>query len=658
MNKAGQMIKKTIKIFLKGLIILLTSILVVLLVARKIFPPEKLKMLAISKIETAINREISIGDVWLNPFKGISAKDIVVYERTTNNNRINDPPWFFKVDKVILKYNFFLLLKKEIRVSKVIVENPAVNLLQDEFQHWNFDDLISPAQVDSTKSDTAATEFILPLTLDLKELIVKNLTANIKMNQQDIAVSLKSAGITVTVNELKLPRNSYEKIKTESKAHLKILSLDEPWSFSLQFDNLPGKIEMNARVQTNFDFQFAGFSNLAGNGVLALADVNLVHYMNRTDDPIDKKFPLHQLCSFSFDFFGNINEELIKLKHFVATIGNEKIFDISGEMNQILSDPSVDLQIVDSKIGLNSLLNSFVPLLPDTLQSQFEKLTVDGIASLTGTKISGWPLSDSLKKSLLFELNFNIQNMSAFYTEPASKLSNVNLEIKSSAIYNLKGVQKVDLGMKMLIQSLAATLDTTKFVFEDLSAELSTTINDKFIPDSLSTSIKIKNFFHVPLNFSFDFKPEQGLKKYDARANLSFFELSLAEVTNSAAEGDIDFSLDVHSRKLSRIDAQVNISTDIIEVAAEDDPIIIYPMDILSIAVLSVDSSMKSIKLDSLRMKFDNFASLFVHGDFLIDPVKKLTASVDSFTIDHKKFLESIPEQFLEGFENLTVYGR
>jgi len=651
------MIKKIIKFSVKGFIILLTFILVALLVARKLFPPEKLKMMATSQIETAINRQVTIGDVWLNPFKGIAAENIIVYERNDSSTTINDSTYFFKVDKVLLKYHFFALLKKEIRILKVIIENPSLNLVQDEFLHWNFDDLITPAEIDSTQLDTTATEFVLPLTLDLKELVVKNITADLKMNQQDAEISLQSGGITVDINEVKLPRNSYEKIKTESKANIKFSSHEEHWKISFRSDVIPGVIEMGTHLKMDVSCQFSGFSNVSGDGKLALENVNLFHFKDDTTEPIQKKFPLPRLFALAFDFSADINEELINLKQLSASIGNEKVFNISGKLNQILNMPIVDLEVVESEIRLHQLSSSFLPLLPDTIQSQFENLTVDGIASLTGTRISGFPLADSLSDSLFFDLNFVIQNLDARYADPVTELSHVDLEIKSSGIYNFYGIRKIDLDMNLRIDSLFACVDTLNFIFEDLSAELSTTVNEKFIPDSLLAVINIQDFFDVPLDFSLIFRPEDGFDSFDATANLSFFELPLAELTNSAAEGEVDFSLNIFSQQLGKIEAQIDIFTDIIEIADEIDPIIIYPMDFLSKLILSTDTSLKFIRLDQLKTEVSDIASLFMHGNFLIEPEQKLIATVDTFTVDFNKVLEIVPEQFLEGIENLTVFG-
>jgi hypothetical protein len=652
------MIKKIIKFSIKGLIIVLILFLIVLLVARKLFPPEKLKLLATSQIETAINRQVIIGDVWLNPFKGIAAENIIVYERDDPSTCINDTTYFLKVDNVLLRYHFFSLFKKEIRISKVIIENPSLNLLQDKFLHWNFDDLIIPAEVDTTESETAAIEFVLPLTFDLKELIIKNIIANMKMNQHEMVFTLQSGGITININELKLPRNSYEKIKTDSKANLKIFSLEDPWKMSLQSEVFPGLIEMESRLQLDLNCGFSGFSNISGNGEFALVDVNVIHFKDDTTAPIQKKFPLPQLCALAFDFSANLNEELINVKQLSASIGNEKVLSFSGKLDQILSRPLVDLEVVESEVRLQQLSDSFLPILPDTIQSQFENLTFDGIASLAGTKISGYPLADSLSDSLHLDLNFTIQDLNVRYSDPVSELLHLDLDLRSSIIYDFYGIQKIDLKMGMLIDSIFAEVDTLDYLVEDLTAALSTTINENFVPDSLTAIIKIQDFFDVPLDFSLNFKPEDGFNLYNAQANLSCLELPLAELTNEAAEGELDLLINIFSQNLNKIEAKINIFTDIIEIADEIDPIIIYPLDIISYAVFSTNTSLKFFELDHLKTELSDFATLSMKGNFLLEPEQKLIASIDTCTIDFEKVLEIVPEQFLEGIENLTVFGR
>jgi hypothetical protein len=652
------MIKKIIKFFIKGLIIVLTLFLIVLLVARKLYPPEKLKTLATSQIETAINRQVTIGDVWLNPFKGITAENIIVYERNDSSTCINDTTYFFKVDKLLLKYRFLSLFKKEISIAKVTVENPSVNLIQDQDFHWNFDDLITPTEVDSTPIDTATTEFVLPLTLDIRELVVKNITVNLEMNQQEVALSLKSGGITVNLKEVWFPRNSFEEIKAESRANVKIFSLEEPWKIGFESKSIPGQFEMSTRLQMDVNFRLSGLSNVNGTGEIALADVNMIHLKDRSSDPIQKKFPLPQLCALAFDFSANLNEELINLKQLSASIGNEKVISFSGKLDQILNQPLLALEVVESEVRLHKLSDSFLPILPDTIQSQFENLTFDGIASLAGTKISGYPLADSLSDGLHLDLNFTIQDLNIRYSDPVSELSHLDLDLKSSIIYDFYGIQNIDLKMVMLIDSIFAEVDTLNYLVEDLTAELSTSINENFVPDSLTAIIKIQDFFDVPLDFSLNFKPEDGFNSYNAKANLSCLELPLAELTNEAAEGELDFLINIHSQNLNKIEAKINIFTDIIEIADEIDPIIIYPLDIISNAVFSTDTSLKFFKLDHLKTEVSDFATLSMQGNFLLEPEQKLIASIDTCTIDFEKVLEIVPEQFLEGIENLTVFGR
>ena len=220
------MVKKIIKILIKIFVISITAILVALLIARKIFPPEKLKALVISEVEAAINRHVTVGDVWFNPFKGISIENIVVFERTDSSQTCNDSTKFFTVEQALLKYRFLSLLKKEISIAKIIVDNPFLTMVQQENLAWNFDDLLVS---DTTAvADTTTEEFILPVSLDLKEFTIKNLSVRLLSNQPEMKLALNTGGITIIVFGLFLPKNSSEKINTESRLTLKVTSNDEP----------------------------------------------------------------------------------------------------------------------------------------------------------------------------------------------------------------------------------------------------------------------------------------------------------------------------------------------------------------------------------------------------------------------------------------------
>ncbi len=87
------------------------------------FPPEKIKALLVFEISKALNRDVSVGDVDINLFRGIDINDIYVEE----NREYGEIP-FVKVKRVTVGYNFSELLKKRVVLDRLTIEKPEVYL--------------------------------------------------------------------------------------------------------------------------------------------------------------------------------------------------------------------------------------------------------------------------------------------------------------------------------------------------------------------------------------------------------------------------------------------------------------------------------------------------------------------------------------------------
>ncbi|UCE05078.1 MAG: hypothetical protein JSW07_15855, partial [bacterium] len=333
------------------------------------------------------------------------------------------------------------------------------------------------------------------------------------------------------------------------------------------------------------------------------------------------------------------------------------VFDIKGSVTDFLNQPTIDLEVIKSDINLQTIKNSFDTLLPDTLQDKFNKLSLRGKASFNGTTINGNPLSEMIDDALSFKLLFSVDDFSAKYNEPNTRLNNLNLVSDVSGIYNLNGFQKTDINVKLLVDTLSVVVDTLNFALKGLKLDFNTTLNSKFMPDSAITRFRIDNFFDVPLNFTLNFKAKDGFNKYKTNGALVFNQLPLRELSGSTMEGEIDFGMDLHSESLDQIDVNLKVASDLIELQTEPEPLILYPMDIFGKATLAMDTTFQIFKLKQLNLKISDFASALMHGDLFVGTQQNLHLFIDKFTLDHEKVLEILPAQLLEDYESLKITG-
>jgi len=659
------MIKKLAKIFMWFAIIFFVVVIIAIIIVRLAYPPEKIKKLAISELESAINRKAGVGTVWFNPLKGFTLNNVKIYQQSPQDSVVRDTTVFFQAKRIHSKYRFWALLKREIEINTISIDQPEINLVQDENLRWNFDDLIEPdsTSIQTTAEDSTEAEISLPLSLKLKNLSLNNFTATIFIHQMDTIITLKTSGISLHVNELVLPRKSLEELKQNTRANLKIFSEQKPWEFSLETRFPPEKIMVSSVMQLNVDFNLAGLQQIEGNGKLALADV--VVKRNRNGDSLghEYKVPVPELTSVSFDLTTDADKGNLSLNKLLVLVGKETLFDIQGNIHDYLNQPLVDLEVRDSKMSLSNLIDLFKPFLPDTFQTQFDNFSLQGNASFAGSKIQGNPLGEKNDDALSFNLNFSIDNLSARYFDPeinlTNELINLKLESKAEGLYNINGIQETDVSANLKLDSIYVAVDTMQFIFEDMSLDFVTLLNSEFMPDSLSTRLRVEQFFNVPLDFNFRFISIDRLSKYEAAGGLVVKELPLANIPESTMEGVVDFDLNLNSESLDRIQLDIKAASDIIEVQTEtqSDPLILYPMDFWGDALLSTDTTFQKIKLDQLIAQISDFASGRIHGDFVFDNQPTLNLIIDNFTVEHDKVMEILPAQFIEGFESLQVGG-
>ncbi len=653
------MIKKFAKIILWTGIVLLMLIFVTYLVIRIKFPPNKIKQFVITDLENTIKRQVNIGEIWFNPFKGFAITDAIIYEHSQNDTSVIDTCSFFSARKIQLNYHFFSLFKREIEITKILIDQPEIQLKQDQNHRWNFEDLIveDTTAIEAVPPDTGRIEFSFPFSLSLKKFSLNNFTANIFISQAETVYTIKTGGISVQIDDLFIPRKSIEEFKKKAKVGVKLYTNQSAWQFSFRTNSPSEAIDINSELQLGIDIKVNGMKKIEGSGKIALSNVFLKRLQSEKFGFQQYKFPLPDLTSISFALSSNADEGTLSLIHFTTLVGGETVFDINGNITDFLNQPHVDLEVVNSKINLHKLINSFTPLLPDTLQDQLKNFSVQGIASFKGTKINGNPLSKTDDNGLSFNLLFLVEKFFAAYNDPKANLENLRLVTKAKGIYNLNGVQKTDIWMNVSADTLSIAVDTSNFTFAGLNFDLISTLNSEFLPDSVAADFEIYHFFGVPLNLFLNFKSEDKLNKYQAKGGLYFKELPLRELSGETMEGVVDFALNLHSQSLDQIKLDLNAESDIIELQTETEPLIIYPMDIYGDADLATDTLFERIDLRQMKVHVSDFASAMMHGDFLLGNQQKLNLFIDNLNLDHVKLMAVLPAQFLEGLESLKVNG-
>jgi len=216
-------------------IVLGCLLLIAYVVIRITFPPQKVKALVISQLEAALKRQVSIGAVHLNPIRGFTLDDVVIYQQQPGQILRLETLVFFRSNRLQLRYRISPLIKKRLEIKNILIDTPELNLHQDKNYRWNFDDLLATdtTAARSVPVDTSAAEYSLPVSFHLKKFALKNLKTNIFIDQIDTSYSIQSGTLSLEVADLFLPRQSLDAFRKNVRAKLKLFSGPEPWRLVL-----------------------------------------------------------------------------------------------------------------------------------------------------------------------------------------------------------------------------------------------------------------------------------------------------------------------------------------------------------------------------------------------------------------------------------------
>ena len=162
-----------------GILILLVVVSFVGLIVfvRFYLTEERVKTLIIPQAETALGREVAIGDIKIGLLSGITIKDFSIKEADRENV-------FVSTRAFVLSYDLLPLLQKKLIISEIRFDEPAVQIIRDKNGKFNFSTLaiLSEDTPQKKPQKTGSSSVALPLALTINQIRFNK--AQIKIRDQ------------------------------------------------------------------------------------------------------------------------------------------------------------------------------------------------------------------------------------------------------------------------------------------------------------------------------------------------------------------------------------------------------------------------------------------------------------------------------------------
>ncbi len=179
------------------------------LFVRSYLTDERIRMLVTEAAESSLGRKVSLGEISVGIFKGISVRDFEIREKDSDAA-------FLKAESFILKYQLLPLLSKRLVIDELGLVSPLLVVTKKGDGTYNFSDIVQPkAGEDSTEKPGDASG--LPVSLSIHSMRIEKG----KLEYSDEAGGLRKALIGLDA-ELSLQAKSASVISSSGKTSLRI----------------------------------------------------------------------------------------------------------------------------------------------------------------------------------------------------------------------------------------------------------------------------------------------------------------------------------------------------------------------------------------------------------------------------------------------------
>ena len=219
--------KKLFKLLVKIAVVCVILLAAGLIALRIMFPPEKLKAMAVDYAKTNLQREISFDKISFNVI-GVTLDNFALSENTTFQNGT-----FVKADKLVVKLALMPLLKKRVEIATVLVDGLDVNVIKNKNGSFNFDTLIPSSDgTDTPAEENPADDSNISFVLLADRIVLNNCNFTYKDLQTGMDASVNK--LQVEIRELDLNNPFDVKIKFTTEYSAAGLNMTVPVSISLR----------------------------------------------------------------------------------------------------------------------------------------------------------------------------------------------------------------------------------------------------------------------------------------------------------------------------------------------------------------------------------------------------------------------------------------
>ncbi|MDP6476700.1 MAG: hypothetical protein QF502_02175 [Nitrospinaceae bacterium] len=367
-------------------------------------PSETLTPIARRELSRVLKTPVDIQRIDLSLLRGVSLNKLGLGK---DNSIIS-------IERVVLDYDLSQIMRGVLVINQIIVDRPTVHAISKN-GIWNFQPLLELGGTGgSAKKQTDKPEDLplVPFAIDLKKLVVKNISLNLDMDGQ---MKARLDGLTLSA------QGSANLSGIDLMLNVKMVPPADKQGHNIEFFNhQPQEIIFKTRAETDLNFSTRDLNKVALDGTFGFAH-------NRVRAGRDLP---------STDISGNasldvtVKEQELNLHSIKLGLGQNNQVELSGQVRKFLANPEFNLAIDNGSFDLGELVRIAGPLIP--------RVKAQGLLKIARLQAKGEMPGFKPETIELRNGDISMKNFSADHDDLGAHIENMNmnLALKEAIIEN------------------------------------------------------------------------------------------------------------------------------------------------------------------------------------------------------------------------------
>ncbi|HPG39283.1 MAG TPA: AsmA family protein [bacterium] len=628
-----------------GLTIVFILLLLVILF-RFVVPSDYVKAKAAQFVETSFSRKLVIDKIHINPLTGVELTNVRLEKLPDSLATAVNPPFpvdFAAVKSVRLKYSLKRLLKKELRISEVILDTPQIEAFLT----------LAPDTTQKVKPDSVAQP-VSPLALELNKLRIKD--AQIKITTQDSSLTQKVflEDLDVYIDQITVPRGNILANDSLLRGAFKINSENADFSFE-QVSAKTGNMSVNGNIDLATELNVVTLDSVTLDARLLLEQL----FFASTAIPNFSSLQMPFSLNLDLSAVVNVNAEKARLTRMNVSVDDKKWLGLTAEVQKFISttSPQVSARIEHCAVPVEQVMTLGKLFVADSLLPELAFHNQNAALVLKDTWFSGTP-PDSLPGSgLNFHTKVEFLDFGVTMDKGQAELEKLNFSAEASGKLVLNGIAGLNLNTTLSIDStFYAISDTLAAYTGKILLTMNAGLNDKMLPRFADVNFSIANALGTNLNSQIHINNSNTIKSISGAGEIAITNIDTKNFPSPVqTRGELQTSFTIKS--IDDITARIKFVTDSLVVPFEYEQETLPSIYFLANADLGADTLFQNIRLKSLTMQLNDLLTARASGRVVQGGKEKVEMKLENLLLRHAAIFDWLPDRLRQQFADLKVTG-